>query len=277
MHDRAEVGAIMQELARVLPPTTDILRASPEERRRWLLDRLQRDGRLVAATLARELDTSEDTIRRDLRELAAAGLVQRVHGGALPRSPALEPFAMRRERSSEAKERLAAAALSLIRDGQTLLLDGGTTNLALARRLPAGLRLAVITPSPTIALALAEHPAGEVILLGGKLDKASQAVTGAAAVAAVGALRVDLCFLGVCSVDASVGISCAGFEEAELKRAMVRSAVEVVALVTADKLGTAAPFVIGPVDALHRIVTETSAPAPVLAELAALGVSILRA
>jgi DeoR/GlpR family transcriptional regulator of sugar metabolism len=267
----------MQEHAALPASPLELTSASPEERRRWLLDRLQRDGRLIAATLARELDTSEDTIRRDLRELAAAGLVQRVHGGALPRSPALEPFAVRRQRGSEAKQRLAAAALPLIRDGQTLLLDGGTTNLALAHRLPAGLRLTVISPSPSIALALAGHPTAEVILLGGRLDKASEAVVGAAAVAAVGVLRVDVCFLGVCSVAASVGISCAGFEEAELKRAMVRSAAEVVALVTADKLGTAAPFVIGPVDALHRIVTETSAPAAALAELAAQDLSILRA
>jgi DeoR/GlpR family transcriptional regulator of sugar metabolism len=250
---------------------------SSQERRQWLLQRLGRYGRLEAAVVARELDISEDTIRRDLRELAAAGLVQRVHGGALPRSPALEPFAVRRQRSSEAKNRLASAALQLIRDGQSLVLDGGTTNLALAHRLPAGLRLTVVTPCPTIALALAEHPGSEVILLGGRLDKASQAVTGAAAVAAIRALRVDTCFLGVCSVTVPVGVSCAGYEEAELKRAMIGCAGEVVALVTADKLGTAAPFVVGPVGILHRIVTERAAPEPALAELAAEGVTVLHA
>ncbi len=96
------------------------------------------------------------------------------------------------------------------------------------------------------------------MLLGGRLDKASQTVTGAAAVAAVGALRVDLCVLGVCSVDASVGISCAGFEEAELEARDGAQARRGRGVVTADKLGTAAPFMIGPVDVLHRIVTETA-------------------
>ena len=265
----------MQKDADMLVP--DLLRASPEERRRWLVERLKRDGRLIAVALARELDTSEDTIRRDLRELAAAGLVERVHGGALPRSPALEPFAVRRQRGGEAKERLAAAAVPLLRDGQTVLLDGGTTNLALARCLPAGLRVTVITPSPTIALALVEHPGCEVILLGGRVDKAGESVTGAAAVAAVRALRADTCFLGVCSIAASVGVTCAGFEEAELKRAMAASAAEVIALVTADKLGTSAPFVIGPVDVLHRIVTDKAAPEPLLADLVASGLQVLRA
>ncbi|MGD9511400.1 MAG: DeoR/GlpR family DNA-binding transcription regulator, partial [Geminicoccaceae bacterium] len=160
----------------------------------------------MAAALAQELDTSEDTIRRDLRELAAAGRVQRVHGGALPPSPALLPLAARRERATEAKERLASAALALIREGQVLLLDGGTTNLALAQRLPPTLRLTVVTPSPAIALALAEHPGVELVLLGGRLDRASQTVVGAAAIDAVRSVRPDLCILGVCSLAAENGV-----------------------------------------------------------------------
>lgn len=265
----------MHDYAEALIPGLSVF--SPEERRGWLLEKLRRDGRLVAAALAREFDISEDTIRRDLRELAAAGLVQRVHGGALPRSPALEPYAVRRERGGAAKESLAVAARPLLRDGQTILLDGGSTNLALARALPPSLRLTAVTPSPSIALALLEHSSCEVILLGGRLERAGEAVSGAAAVATVRALRVDACFLGVCSVDATVGVSCAAFEEAELKRAMVECAREVIALVTADKLGTAAPFVIGPVDVLDRIVTEAAASAEILSDLAAHGVRILQA
>ena len=249
----------------------------PDERRRWLLDRLRRDGRLVAAALARELETSEDTIRRDLRELAAAGLVQRVHGGALPPSPALLPLAARRERGTEAKERLAVAALNLIRDGQVLLLDGGTTNLALARRLPPALRLTVITPSPAIALALAEHAGAEVVLLGGRLDRASQTVVGATALAAVGSVRADLCILGVCSLAAEVGVSVAGYEEAELKRAMAAGSRMVAALLTADKLGTAAPFVVGPPEILHHVVIERAASEALITGLSSHGIAFQHA
>ena len=263
----------MQKHAEIAPSTAE-LRASPEERRRWLLDRLGREGRLVAAALAQELDTSEDTIRRDLRELAAAGLVQRVHGGALPPSPGPLPFAARRERASEAKERLAAAALDLVRDGQLLLLDGGTTNLAFARRLPPALRLTLVTPSPAVAMALEEHPNVEVVLLGGRLDRASQNAVGGQALEMVRGLRADLCLLGVCSLAAGTGVTVTGYEEAELKRAMVASAGEVAALVTAEKLGTAAPFVVGPADILHHLITERAAPAPLLAELANHGIAV---
>lgn len=258
-------------------PSLSQLRTSPEERRRWLLERLRRDGRLVAAVLAQELDTSEDTVRRDLRELAAAGLVQRVHGGALPLSPALLPLAARRERSAEAKDRLAAAALELIGDGQVLLLDGGTTNLALACRLPPHLRLTVVTPSPAVALALTEHPGAEVVLLGGRLDRVSQTVVGAATVEAVRSIRADLCVLGICSLDPVAGLSVAGFEEAELKRAMAAGSRAVAALVTADKLGTAAPFSVGPAELLHHLVVERGAPESLLAGLTDHGLAVIHA
>jgi DeoR/GlpR family transcriptional regulator of sugar metabolism len=263
----------MQRYAEPDPHQPPDLRTSPEERRRWLLERLGRDGRLVAAALAQELDTSEDTIRRDLRELAAAGLVQRVHGGALPPSPGPPTFAARRERATEAKDRLAAAAVDLVRDGQVVLLDGGTTNLAFARRLPRALRLTVVTPSPAVAMALAEHPGVEAVLLGGRLDRASQTVVGGTALAAVRSLRADLCVLGVCSLDAEMGVTATGYEETELKRAMVASAGEVAALITADKLGTAAPFVVGTPDILHHVVTERAAPAALLAGLSTHGIT----
>src|ERR687889_1112728 len=108
MHVQASTCTIMHARDEPRPAGPAV---SPEERRRLLLARLRGDGRLVAASLARELGTSEDTIRRDLREMAAAGLVQRVHGGALPTSPALEPFAERQRRWPRAKEALAAATV----------------------------------------------------------------------------------------------------------------------------------------------------------------------
>ncbi len=257
-----------------IPETPLVSPFSPEERRRLLIDRLRADGRLVAANLAREFGTSEDTIRRDLRELAAAGLVQRVHGGALPVSPALEPFAARTRQSVSAKESLAAAGTGLIRDGQTVLLDVGTTNLALARALPPGLRVTVLTPSPPIAVALADHPLAEVVLIGGRLDKANQSVIGSAAVDAVRGVRADLCLLGVCSLDTEAGITVVGYEESHLKRAMMAASAETAALVTADKLGTAAPHVVGPARDLDHLITERSAPVPILEPLTDCGIAV---
>src|SRR4051794_37563252 len=143
----------------------------PAQRRDLLLSRLERDGRLVAKDLAAELGVAEDSVRRDLRELAAAGLCQRVYGGALPISPAVADYATRGNVATASKQRVAAAALTLIRPGATVLLDGGTTALAVAHALPEDLRITLVTHSPTVATALLEHPDVEVYLLGGRLFK----------------------------------------------------------------------------------------------------------
>ena len=105
----------------------------PAQRRDFLLSRLERDGRLVAKDLAAELEVTEDSVRRDLRELAAAGLCQRVYGGALPVSPAVADYDTRRAVATESKRRVAAAAVGLIQPGSTVIIDGGTTALAVAR------------------------------------------------------------------------------------------------------------------------------------------------
>ena len=143
------------------------------ERRDLLLARLRRDGKLVARDLAAELGLSDDSVRRDLRELAAAGLCQRVHGGALPASPAIGSHAKRSGIMPESKRRVAASAAALITPGITVILDGGTTGLAVAAALPPDVAATVITHSPVTAAALTDHPAADVIMLGGRLHKRS--------------------------------------------------------------------------------------------------------
>src|SRR5215213_2149912 len=138
------------------------------QRQEWLVDRLGRDGRLVAKDIAVELDVSEDSVRRDLRELAAAGLCQRVYGGALPASPAVADYAARKEVAVSGKQRVAAAAAALVEPGTTVILDGGTTTLAVVHALPLDLRATVVTHSPTVASALADHRDVEVYLIGGR-------------------------------------------------------------------------------------------------------------
>src|SRR3954470_23767884 len=142
-------------------------------RKQLLLDRLRRDGRVVAKDLSAELDLSEDTIRRDLRELAGEGLLQRVHGGALPASPTVANLAARRDMATDEKRRLGRKAATLVSAGQRIFIDGGTTNLELVRSLPLGTTLTVITHSPTIAAALEPHQSIEVILIGGRLYRHS--------------------------------------------------------------------------------------------------------
>jgi DeoR/GlpR family transcriptional regulator of sugar metabolism len=245
------------------------------ERRQEILSRLDRDGKVVASELVVSLGVSEDTVRRDLRELAADGLVQRVHGGALPPAPASASFAQRLRVAPEAKAGLAEAALPLLEGAEVIILDGGTTSLELARRLPADRACTVLTNSPPVAAALAEHPRAEVVLIGGRLVKESQVTVGAAAVDALRQVRADACVLGICSVHPELGVTVNHHEEAHVKRAMVESAAEVIALATADKLRTAAPWVVAPLSDLTHLVTD--AGEDLTADYAAAGVSVVRA
>lgn len=247
------------------------------ERRQLILERLAREGKVVATELSAALDVSPDTVRRDLRELADAGLLRRVHGGGLPAAVGARPYAVRRKQAPAAKEAIARATSRLIRSGQVLLLDAGTTTLAVARHLPAGLEANVITNSPPIAVALAEHPTVEVTMLGGPLAKDAQAVVGAAAVEALHSIRADVLLLGVCSLHPEIGITVMDLEESYVKRAMIKSSAEVVAVSSADKLGSAGPYVVAPLEELTHLVTERSVPPATLDAYRELGIEVVLA
>jgi len=244
------------------------------ERRQAILTRLERDGKVVASELVAALGVSEDTVRRDLRELASGGLVQRVHGGALP-AAATVSFAQRLEVAPEAKAHLAEAALPLLEGANVVLLDGGTTALELARRLPPHRECTVLTNAPPVAAALAAHPRVDVVLIGGRMLKASQTTVGAEAVDALRQVRADACVLGICSLHPDVGVTTTDHDEAHVKRAMVEASAEVIALATADKLQTASPWVVGPVSDLTHLVTD--AGDELTAAYAAAGVSVVHA
>lgn len=247
----------------------------PEERRQRILDILARDGKVVATALSEQFDVSKDTIRRDLRDLDAAGRLKRVHGGALPRSPGAAPYAARQTQHLSAKRALARKAAQLVRDDQVVLIDGGTTPLEVARHLASDLRATVVTTSAPVVTVLAEHATVEVIVVGGRLDKASMTVTGSAVQERLGQVHADLCFLGVCSLHPEIGITTQEFEEAQLKRLMIQHSSEVIAVVTEDKLGTASPFVVSAIQALTHLVTEPSASEEVMTPYLEAGITIL--
>ncbi len=248
-----------------------------QERQALILERLRRDGRVLATPLAAELAVSEDTIRRDLRELAADGRLKRVHGGALPLAPAsARPVAERAREATGEKRALAAAAARLVAPGQLVLLDGGSTNLLVAEALRPDLEATVLTTSPAVALALGAHPRLEVVLAGGRLLPRAGTVAGPETVAALRAVRADLCFLGVCSLDAEAGITCADRDETFVKRAMIEAAGEVVVLATADKLDAVAAHVVAPASEITRLLVDAAVPAARTRPYARLGAEVLR-
>ncbi|TYL53530.1 DeoR/GlpR family DNA-binding transcription regulator [Agromyces mariniharenae] len=246
------------------------------QRRDLLLERLRRDGRLVAREIAGELGVTEDMIRRDLRELASAGLVQRVYGGALPVSPAVADYAARTSVAPGGKRHVAASAAALVTPGSVVALDGGTTALAVVDALPRDLRATIVTHSPTIAVALAGHPDIDVEIIGGRLFRHSMVASGATALEAVSRLRVDLFLLGVTGVHAEAGLTTGDRDEAALKRAIAARAGDTYVLASSEKIGAASAFEVLPLAAVSGVVTDAD-DGPAMAALAAAGVQLIRA
>jgi len=244
------------------------------QRKLLLLDLLRQEGKIVAKTVAAQLDISEDTIRRDLRELAGEGLLQRVHGGALPASPAMGDFAARQRIAVNDKSAIGRAAALMIQPGQVVFLDGGTTSAQLVRHLPADLRATVITHSPSVAVELVAHPSIEVIMLGGRLFKHSVVGVGSATVEAIRQVRADVYFMGVCSVHPEAGLTTGDFEEAGVKRALSAAAAETIVLASPEKLATASPYQVIALEELSGIVTMGSVADELLAPYRKWGISI---
>ncbi len=247
------------------------------ERRDLLLARLRADGKLESRSLARELGVSDDSVRRDLRELAAAGLCQRVYGGALPPSPALASYPGRSGVEPDSKARVAARAAGLITPGSTVILDGGTTTLAVVRALPPGRPCTVITHSPTIAAALLGHTAAEVLILGVRLFRHSAVACGSMAAAAAQAVSADLFLLGVTGVHPVAGLTTGDPEEAAMKRILAGRAADTYVLASAEKIGAASRYQVLPLAEVAGVVTDAPAGSPVTGALAARGVPILPA
>ncbi len=245
------------------------------QRRDLLIERLGAQGRIVAKDLAVEFGISEDSVRRDLRELAAEGLCRRVYGGAIPVARAEADYAGRQRVALESKSAVAIRAAELIAPGMTAILDGGTTTLAVTQALPRDLRATIVTHSPTIAAALVEHPTVEVYLIGGRLFKHSAVTCGAAAVEAAAAVNADVFLLGVTGVHAEAGLTTGDPDEAAMKRALARRAADTFVLASSEKIGAVSDFAVLPFDEIAGIVTDTEPGNATLRTLAELGIPLL--
>ena len=263
------------ELMRYQEKTCNLMLTT--QRKKTILELLARDGQVLGGPLAVAFGVSEDTIRRDLRELAAEGLLQRVHGGALPASSAVAPFSERRELESSGKRAIGIAAASMIAPGQIVIIDGGTTSAELVRHIPHSLSATVVTHSPTVAVALVDHPSIEVIMIGGRLYKHSIVNVGAAAIEAMSHIHADIYFMGVTGVHPTAGLSTGDLEEAYVKRALAARSAETIVLASMEKLNAASAYSIGDVTLAQTIVVERLTDTTLTEALEATGVSIVRA
>jgi len=250
------------------------LSCPPLGRRRQIADRLVRGQAVVATSLASEFHVSEDAIRRDLRALASEGLCQRVYGGALPISPASLPIDLRSQEEVGRKRALARAASRLLRDGQTLFLDTGSTNLQLAAQLPSDLALTVVTNSVPVAATLMSRPGIALALIGGRVNATVGGCVDARSIAEMRRFRIDLCFLGACAFSLEHGIAGFDIADVDFKRSLLDVSANAALLLTSSKIGTSAAFHIGPVTDVAHFVFEHDAPASVLSALRRTGADI---
>lgn len=231
---------------------------------------------LSVEALSQLTGVSEVTVRRDLVELVRSGQVRRTHGGAeaLPqRGVAGAPFRQRYEAAREVNERLGAAVASLLRDGDSVVLDSGTTCFTLATLL-AGRDLTVIPLSLHAAAVLAERPLPRVVLPGGPVEPDSQAMNGAGSVQMLQSLSADVVVLGPCAASAAHGLTATTSQEAVLKAAATQAAASRIVVAPASKLLSTATFRFARLDQVDHLVTTRDAPGTLLHEFAAEGAQL---
>lgn len=247
-----------------------------EERRRQIMALVASDRAVSVTDLAARFGVSESTIRRDLRELEEAGLVERTHGGAvLPDLRRYEPsFHQKEAERRQEKGAIARVAARLVEDGDTIILDSGTTTLALARLLRGRTNLTVVTNSTVIAAELAGAPGVEVVVTGGILKGRTMALVGAEVARFLSKVNVDRVFLGINGIDLEAGLTTPTLAEAETKQAMIRAAREVVVLADHTKLGRVTFAHVAALQEVHRLVTDAGAPPQFVEQLREAGLDV---
>lgn len=249
------------------------------ERRRTILSLLSRDGNVHVAQISRQLGVSEVTIRKDLEFLEQEGLLERTHGGAIAMQSAFFGLAGSKISNAEAKTRLARAAVSLIKDNDTLLLNDGSTNYFLAMELvreSSGKNLRVLTNAINIAGTLAGKADIQPILLGGIVNARRTFTYGSDVLKQMEYYRADKLFLSVDGVDVKGGVTTRYAEDAPLLQMMIERSRQVIVVADYTKIGYEGFFRIIPLSAMHTLITNRNANPETLEEIAALGVQILK-
>jgi DeoR family transcriptional regulator of aga operon len=247
-----------------------------EERRRRICELLHEQGRVTVEALATRFGTSQVTIRADLSALEEAGELTRTHGGALLREEADEPLGVKQLQHHAEKVRIAHAAVALIREGETIILDSGTTTAEIARAIrKADLKsINVITNALNLAALLMDVPSVRLIVPGGILRRESNSLSGPMAEAALANLQADRLYLGADGLDPEIGVMTPHLQEAELNAKMIRISRQVVVVADSSKLIRRNISLIAKVEQIHMLITDRAAPAQAIDEFRQRGVDV---
>lgn len=249
--------------------------AFPGQRQDLIRQILQENGRVVCTELATRMNVSEHTIRRDLHELSKEGFCKKVYGGAVLQLPDAGNFFTREQKNSAKKDAIAQKAATLINAGSCIFIDTGTTNLALAKALPADLSITVVTNSPAIAAELLRHPLCEVIMTGGQIQRASGGAVGATAASQIQGIIFDQAFIGGCAMDPDMGLTGFDFADCEFKKAVIAQSNQSIVVLTIDKLPGVARFVVAKSSDIDVLVVEEGMDKDVLDAFTAQDVRIV--
>lgn len=226
-----------------------------EERQGFIIKQINIHNKVLSSDLSAKLDVSEDTIRRDLNELAKASKIKKVYGGAVSKS-FIHSSTQDNVYAKDAKRQIAKKALTLIKEGMVVLLGGGTTIIELARLVPKSLRCTFFTVSPLIALELIEYSNAEIILLGGRLSSDSYINTGSLVINQLSDINVDLCFLGTNAISVDKGITDSDWEVVQVKKAMLQSSNKTAIVSISEKLNSTEKMKICAISSVNYLITE---------------------
>ncbi len=246
-----------------------------EERQNYIVQQVNLHNKIMLSSLREVMQVSDDTLRRDLFELASEGKLVKVHGGALSNSFGRLNSSKTDVYSLQFKRTIAQKAIKLIRDDMFIMTTGGTTIVEMARLLPPYLKATLISGSIAAILEYMEHPQIDVIVIGDKIAKNSNITIGADAIAKVKQIKADICFLGVNAIDLQYGITDNDWGVVQLKQAMIEASRQVVCLSIAEKINTCQPLKVCDLPDVDLLITELPPDDPLLEPYAKAGIRIL--
>ena len=246
-----------------------------KERLTLILREVNIHNKVILSDLSQKLGVSDDTIRRDLQELADDDKVIKVRGGALSKSYQAYSYKENDIYAYQEKTMIARKAISMLKDDMLVLISGGSTNLEIARILPPELRVTFVTVSLSTAMQLMEHPNSETLFIGGNLSKSAKIAVGGEVIQHLSEIRPDICFLGVNGIDAKEGLTELEMEIVTVKRAMIKASRKVYALAIAEKLNSVRKMRVCNLSEIDGIITELNPQNPILAPYHNLKIQII--
>jgi DeoR/GlpR family transcriptional regulator of sugar metabolism len=249
----------------------------PAERRKQILDLIEKRNSISVAELCRLLDVSDMTIRRDLRILSNRGLLERVHGGALSRRGRSyePPYFSRATNNIIQKEIIGRCAAALVYEGDSIALDVGTTTLEIAKALTTTPNLTIVTASLPIANVLCQAPSIRLILTGGIVRDQELSMIGHIAEHTYKEFHIDKAFVGIGGLHPEAGLTEYNVEDSLVKKALIASAEQVIVVADSSKLGETCLASVGPLSIVDTLVTDVNAPPDIIDLLRARDIEII--